>query len=97
MTESKILSGMRQAVAYAEGRDIPVRKTIINAPPAVNVRDIREKLGFTQEEFARTFAVSPSTVRNWEQETRRPDGPARVLLAVIAKEPEAVMRALAAL
>lgn len=103
MNESKILTGMRQAVAYAKGEqavayakgeNVSVRKTTINTPPDVNVRGIREKLGLTQEQFAQTFGVSASTIRNWEQEIRRPEGPARVLLNVIAKEPDAVMRAL---
>lgn len=34
------------------------------------------------------------TVRNWEQGVRHPEGPARILLQVIDREPEAVMRAL---
>ena len=33
-------------------------------------------------------------VRNWEQGVRHPEGPARILLQVIDREPEAVMRAL---
>jgi putative transcriptional regulator len=33
-------------------------------------------------------------LRNWEQGRTRPDGPARVLLAVIARHPEAVEDAL---
>jgi len=37
--------------------------------------------------------VSARTVRNWEQGGRQPEGPARILLQVIDREPEAVMRA----
>jgi len=40
------------------------------------------------------FGLSPRTVRNWEQGIRHPEGPARILLQVIDREPEAVMRAL---
>ena len=38
---------------------------------------------------------SVTALHAWEQGRRRPDRAARVLLAVIAREPEAVLRALA--
>jgi len=34
------------------------------------------------------------SVQNWEQSCRKPQGPARVLLKVIEKQPDAVMEAL---
>ena len=40
--------------------------------------------------------VKKATLLNWEQERRVPDGPARVLLALIAKEPGIVQRVLSA-
>ena len=63
--------------------------------PKVDVRTARRKLGLSQDDFARSFGVSAATVRNWEQGRRRPEGAARVLLAVIDRDPEAVRRALA--
>ena len=39
------------------------------------------------------FGVSVWTLRDWEH-GRRPDGPARALLRVIEREPEAARRAL---
>jgi putative transcriptional regulator len=54
----------------------------------------RRRLGLSQAEFAAWFGISPGTLRNWEQGRRVPDGPARVLLRVIEREPEAVRRAL---
>jgi putative transcriptional regulator len=95
MTDSKILTGMRQAVAHAKGEKVDVRETVVKTPAHVNVREVRERLGQTQEEFARSFGFSVGSVRNWEQEHRQPEGPARVLLTVIAREPDAVIRALA--
>ncbi len=73
-------------------------KNAIRVPPmfnADNVRAIRQALGLTQEAFARRFGFSVETVRNYEQGHRHPTGPARVLLHVIAHEPDAVTRALA--
>ena len=54
----------------------------------------RRRLGLSQAEFAAWFGISPGTLRNWEQGRRVPDGPARVLLRVIEREPDAVRRAL---
>jgi putative transcriptional regulator len=62
----------------------------------VDVAAIRAKSGLSQERFAEVFGISLSTLRNWEQGRRAPEGPARVLLRVIDHEPEAVRRALAA-
>jgi len=36
------------------------------------------------------LGISVKTLRNWEQGRRRPEGPARVLLQVAARHPEAV-------
>ena len=76
-----------------------------DAPPATEaqlararrvptVRALRKKLKLTQEEFAARFHLPLGTVRDWEQGAHRPDKAAQVLLMVIAKDPEAVARAL---
>jgi DNA-binding XRE family transcriptional regulator len=57
--------------------------------PRVNVRKVRTKMGLSQAQFATKFGFPPATLRNWEQGRSRPDVPTRVLLAVIAKHPEA--------
>lgn len=64
---------------------------------ALDVKALRERLGYTQDEFAAYFNVSVGTLRNWEQGRRAPHGPARVLLEVIARSPEAVAEAARAL
>lgn len=60
-----------------------------------DVRKIREKLQKSQSEFARMIGVSVSTLQNWEQGRRQPEGPARALLVVASKAPEVVAKALA--
>lgn len=60
-----------------------------------DVRAIRGKLEKSQEEFALMIGVSVATLQNWEQGRRRPEGPARALLRVAAKNPQAVAKALA--
>ncbi len=58
------------------------------------VRGVRHRLGLSQAEFARRIAVPVATVRNWEQGKRAPRGPARALLRLIDRAPEAALAAL---
>src|SRR6266702_1838176 len=89
----EIITGMKEAIAWASGENIPVRVTTVRVP-TINVRAVRRRLGLSQSEFAAKFGFQPATLKNWEQGRTRPDGPARVLLAVIARHPEAVEDAL---
>src|SRR3982074_2896356 len=59
-----------------------------------DVKAIRAKFGLSQDQFAKTFALNLATLRDWEQERRMPHGPARTLLRIIDREPEAVRPAL---
>ena len=61
---------------------------------ADDVAALRKGLRMSQAVFAEVFKLSVATVRDWESRRRKPDGPARVLLQVIARDPEAVKRAL---
>jgi putative transcriptional regulator len=63
--------------------------------PALTPKAIRERLDMSQEAFAARFAIPLESVRAWERGDERPTGAARTLLRVIAREPEAVLRALA--
>jgi putative transcriptional regulator len=69
-----------------------VRPRIVYTPPLPNVRRIREQMGLTQVEFAKRFGLSQRTVEQWEQGRALPDRPARILLAVIERDPRAVER-----
>ena len=55
-------------------------------PPA-RVRAVRELIGASQEVFAQLLAVSPMTVRSWEQGLRQPSPIARRFLDEIAMAP----------
>jgi len=89
----EIIASLNQAVRWARGEKVPVRITTVPVPD-VDVRQVRRRLKLSQTQFAARFGFAPASVRNWEQGRTRPDGPARVLLAVIAKHPEAVQDAL---
>jgi putative transcriptional regulator len=64
--------------------------------PPHDIRAIRHGLAKSQAEFARMIGVSVSTLQNWEQGRRHPEGPARALLRVTAANPDAVAQALGA-
>lgn len=90
-----ILAGLQDALAYAQGDSTRGELHTVEIPQTVDVQAIRKRLGLTQMAFARRYGFELSSIRNWEQGRRLPEGPARILLVVIDKEPEAVHRALA--
>jgi putative transcriptional regulator len=57
---------------------------------------IRWRLQMSQIEFAKAFHIPLGTLRDWEQHRRDPDQAAQAYLEVIAREPDAVRRALRA-
>jgi len=59
------------------------------------LRETRAKLHMTQAQFSAKFHIPLGTLRDWERGASVPDASARTLLRVIAKDPEAVIRALA--
>jgi putative transcriptional regulator len=86
---ASIIRGLEQAIAWTRGENDDVRVTLVQVPD-IDVREVRRKMGLSQAQFATKFGFPPATLRNWEQGRARPDAPTRVLLAVIAKHPEAV-------
>jgi putative transcriptional regulator len=87
----ELVASVREAGRIRRGEARPARVTEF-AP--VDVKAIRQRLGKSQSEFARMIGVSVATLQNWEQGRRRPEGPARALLTVAAKNPKAVAAAL---
>ena len=79
----------KEAVAWTQRRNAKARVTLVDVPE-IDVRRVRLKMRLSQTEFAGKFGFPPATLRNWEQGRSRPDAPTRVLLAVLAKHPEAV-------
>lgn len=87
----KLVKGVKQAGRIRRGKSKASR--VFTFQPA-DVRSIREDLGKPQSEFALMIGVSVSTLQNWEQGRRQPEGPARALLKVAAENPKAVAKAL---
>ncbi len=86
---ASIIQGLNEAIAWTKGKNENIRVTRVMVPK-VDVRKVRLKMDLSQAQFAAKFGFPPATLRNWEQGRSRPDAPTRVLLAVIAKHPDAV-------
>jgi DNA-binding transcriptional regulator YiaG len=59
-----------------------------------HVRAIRWRQGLSQHEFAARYGIPLATLRAWELDLVQPDAIALVLLIVIDRQPDAVLRAL---
>ena len=89
----KVMTGLGEARAYLNGaRDgFAVHEVAVPEPDVVAIRG---KTGLSQPAFAKSIGVPLGTLKNWEQGRRRPEGPARVLLALIQKRPSIVQEEL---
>ncbi|MGB4116529.1 MAG: transcriptional regulator [Polaromonas sp.] len=95
MNAKKLAIALEQVALYSEGK-LELRATKVS-PPQVDVKGIRSKTGLSQKIFAESYGFSPAAIRNWEQGLRVPEGPARVLLTLIAKDPVRIKKDLESL
>ncbi len=86
---AELAESVREGGAILRGESPPSRSFVVDKSP-IDTKSIREKYGLTQNEFASLLGISVKTLRNWEQGRRAPEGPARVLLLVAARHPDAV-------
>jgi putative transcriptional regulator len=90
---------MTQAQITAAARSDPDNRPLTPADFArmrrtPQVKIIRRALGLSQDDFAARYHIPIGTLRDWEQGRSTPDRAARAYLTVIARDPEAVQRAL---
>ena len=81
---------IKQGGRILKGKSKPSRAFKFTEP---DVRLIRRRFGLSQDKFSTLLGISPATLRNWEQRRRKPQGAARVLLRVAAKNPKTVLEA----
>jgi putative transcriptional regulator len=84
---NKLLESVREGGSILRGEKTPSRTFTVEGP---DVQQIRANYRMSQNEFATFLGISLNTLQNWEQGRRAPQGPARVLLQVAAKHPQAV-------
>ncbi len=85
---AELEASLKEGMAILRGEEKPSRTFTFEAP---DVKAIRETLKLTQQQFAALMGISTRTLQNWEQGRRAPEGPARVLLMVAARNPQAVL------
>lgn len=79
----EVLDGLR-AIKTGKGKRVTVD---VNQ----DVQSIRERMGLSQSAFAALLGVSTRTLQDWEQGRRQPTGPARSVLRVADRHPEALL------
>ena len=87
----ELLGSVREAGAILRGEKKPSRRHVVGSH---GVRAIRERTNLSQSQFANLVGVSVKTLQNWEQDRRRPSGPAAALLQIIAHEPQLAVKAI---
>ena len=89
----EIETALGEVLAHVRGQaELPCR--IVDDPSAQRIVALRKRLRLSRQEFADRFCLEVRALQDWEQGRRVPDRAARVLLTVIDRDPEAVVRAL---
>jgi len=73
-----------------------VRKRLVqgNVSSGSDIVALRHFVRLTQVQFAAAMGISVHTLRNWEQDRRRPEGPALALLRIAARHPRIIRESL---
>lgn len=87
----QMMNGLNDVEAFLAGEQEGFKAHV---PRNVDVKAIRNRLGMTQVRFSDTFGFSLDAIKHWEGGRRTPEASARTLLAVIDRNPAAVLTAL---
>ena len=92
-TGREVEAALGEVLAHVRGEtQLPCR--IVDDPAAERIIALRKRMRLSRQSFADRFGLDARAVQDWEQGRRVPGRAARVLLTVIDREPEAVVRAL---
>lgn len=89
----RLRESMTQMDEIVRGERAPSREFHVDS---LMIKELRKRTKLSQAKFAALLRVELSTLRNWEQGRREPTGPAKALLYAIRKDPQNVLKALAA-
>jgi len=84
----ELVASVKEGGAILRGDREAGREATFEDP---EVGAIRAEYGLSQAKFAALLGISVRTLQNWEQGRRHPQGPARVLLRVAARQPRAIL------
>ena len=86
-----LVQSLKEARNIAKGKVQPSRQFNLNI---LDVKAARSKVQLSQNDFAQLMHVSTKTLQNWEQQRRKPSGPALALLKIITTAPKMAIKAL---
>ena len=86
----RLIEAGNEILAHLRG-EIQLPGRVIEIP---DPKDIRERLGLSQSEFANRFRINLRTLQDWERRRTVPDAAVRAYLTVIQRNPDAVIAAL---
>ena len=86
----ELLESIQEAGSILREEKAPSRVFLLEE---LDIMAIRKRYNMSREKFAGLLGVSKRTLEGWEQGRRKPKGPARRLLQVAARHPEAVLDA----
>ena len=89
----EVEEALEEVLAHVRG-ETPLPCRIVDDPAAERILAVRKRMKLSRQKFADRFGLDARAVQDWEQGRRVPDRAARVLLTVIDRDPEAVVRAL---
>ena len=93
-TGLEIEAALGEVLAHVRG-ETALACRIVDDPAAGRIVALRKRMKLSRQRFADRFGLDARAIQDWEQGRRVPDRAARVLLTVIDRDPEAVIRALA--
>jgi len=89
----EIEAALGEVLGHVRGETVlPCR--IVDDPAAGRIVALRKRFQLSRRQFAERFGLDARALQEWEQGRRVPDRAARVLLTVIDRDPEAVVKAL---
>ena len=86
-------AALAEVLAHVRGEAV-LPSRFVDDPAAERIVALRKRMKLSRQKFADRFGLDARAVQDWEQGRRVPDRAARVLLTVIDRDPEAVVRAL---
>ncbi|HZK75271.1 MAG TPA: helix-turn-helix domain-containing protein [Candidatus Kapabacteria bacterium] len=86
----ELLDSVKEAGEIMHGKRKPSRIFYVGS----RIKEIRSELGQSQSEFAELLRIPVSTLRNWEQGRRIPQGPAQSLLTIVEHLPKQSLKVL---
>jgi putative transcriptional regulator len=84
---NEVINGMEEAIKFMRGKKTSTIVHKVEIPHDIDVKKIRKKLHLSRQKFADCFGFSIRTLQHWEQGSRHPHGPARVLLLLLQRDP----------